>query len=114
MDSVLLLPANETEAHPTKRNLTPDPYAEDGGVEPDVWSKRAIYFGMAIGVLLIAEAFWPVLGLGGLMVSIDLPASLAILVRALVFLVGAYTILRGTISLANWYSGFRVYRNWKI
>ncbi len=69
---------------------------------------------MVIGLTLILEALWPVLGLAGLFDAIALPEPLRMIPWGFLFLVGSYTILRGMVSLASWASGFRFYRKFKL
>lgn len=112
---VRLVPANEVEVEPGQNQpRLPAPTDQEEAYEPDVWSKRAVYVGMAIGLILIVEALWPVLGLAGLFEAISLHESLKMIARGFLFLVGSFTILRGMVSLANWTSGFRFYRRFKL
>ncbi len=113
--SVVLLPANEVETlDPNALRRAANSTDDDEGEEPDLWAKRAIYFGMSLGGLLMIEAFFPSLGLAGLLEAIELPKPLFMVTRAFFFLVGAWAITKGMISRANWTSGYRFYRNYRV
>lgn len=79
-----------------------------------MWAKRAIWVGIALGGFLIAMSFWPDLGLTGVFEAMALPKMYQPWVRATIFLVGAYANIRGILSLANWTSGYRMYRKLRI
>lgn len=112
--TVTLLPANEVETldpNALGRGADPD---EEEGEEPDAWARRAIWVGIALGILLILEAFFPLLGLAAALEATEIPKAFYGPVRGLIFLIGVYAISKGMLSLVNWSSGWRVYRKYRI